>query len=95
MKKATISDAKNNLSAYLDFVRRGETVIIMDRNCPVARLEPVYKDDDATGRLSRLERAGLIRRGSGKRQKLLTANELPMSKISVLEALLKERREGR
>ncbi len=41
MKTASISQTKNQLSALLDAVRHGETILIMDRNCPVARLEPV------------------------------------------------------
>jgi prevent-host-death family protein len=31
MKSASISTLKNNLSAYLDLVREGETVVITDR----------------------------------------------------------------
>ena len=39
MKTATIPEAKNRLSALIDRVRHGETVIITDRGRPVARLE--------------------------------------------------------
>lgn len=66
MKRATITEAKNGLSALIDQVRAGETVLITDRGVPVARLEPAAAtagDDD--GRLARLERAGVIRRGTG------------------------------
>ena len=41
MKKASITETKNSLSALLDLVKQGESVLIMDRNRPVARLEPV------------------------------------------------------
>src|SRR3989304_4045748 len=41
MKTASISEAKNRLSAYIDLVRRGETVQITDRGNPVARLVPL------------------------------------------------------
>ena len=37
MKTATISEVKNRLSAYLRAVRAGETVLILDRDQPVAR----------------------------------------------------------
>ncbi|WP_369294471.1 type II toxin-antitoxin system Phd/YefM family antitoxin, partial [Klebsiella pneumoniae] len=36
MEKATISELKNRLSAYLKKVRAGHTVLILDRDRPVA-----------------------------------------------------------
>jgi prevent-host-death family protein len=41
MKTASISQAKNRLSAYVDMVRRGESIVITDRGTPVARLTPL------------------------------------------------------
>ncbi len=61
MKRASISEAKNGLSALLDRVRQGHTVVIEDRGVPVARLEPVVLDGDADGRLARLQRQGAVR----------------------------------
>lgn len=40
MIRATISELKNGLSAYLRRVRSGETVLVLDRKAPVARLVP-------------------------------------------------------
>jgi len=40
MKMANISYTKNHLSSLLARVKEGETIVIMDRNRPVARLEP-------------------------------------------------------
>jgi NAD-dependent dihydropyrimidine dehydrogenase PreA subunit len=37
MRKATITEAKNQLSALIDRVRHGETIVITDRGRPVAR----------------------------------------------------------
>jgi prevent-host-death family protein len=65
MRKATITETKNSLSALLDRVQHGETVLITDRSRPIARLEPVTSPGDPgpdEGRLARLERAGVIRR---------------------------------
>src|SRR6267143_499672 len=62
MKKASITEAKNNLSALIDSVKGGSSVLIMDRGRPVARLEPVSggrPDDDS--RLARLVREGIVR----------------------------------
>jgi len=41
MKKASITEAKNNFSALIDSVKGGSPVLIVDRGRPVARLEPV------------------------------------------------------
>jgi len=41
MTQARISELKNSLSAYLRLVRSGESVLVLDRDTPVARLVPV------------------------------------------------------
>jgi prevent-host-death family protein len=41
MNSANISELRDRLSDYLRRVRRGETIIVLDRDTPVARLEPV------------------------------------------------------
>lgn len=53
MKTATITEAKNGLSALIDRVRAGESILILDRGRPVARLEPAVQVDDPQGRLAR------------------------------------------
>src|SRR6267378_1495429 len=40
MKTASITEAKNNLSALIDGLKSGSPVLIVDRGRPVARLEP-------------------------------------------------------
>ena len=44
MKAAKVSDLKAKLSAYLSEVRRGGTVVVYDRNTPIARLVP-FQDE--------------------------------------------------
>ena len=39
--KARISELKARLSWYLDAVRRGQTVTVLDRKTPIARLVPL------------------------------------------------------
>ena len=99
MKTASISEAKNSLSALIDRVRKGESVVITDRNRPVAQLAPL---DGATrvgtdAWLADLERKGVIRRP--KRKGLPKCMQRPPIRlpggVSVLEALLEERRDGR
>jgi prevent-host-death family protein len=99
MKRATITEAKNQLSALIDRVRHGETIIITDRGRPVARLVSALTDaaEDPEGRLARLARGGGLRPATTAPPKALILRRLPRtSKPSgVLDALLEERREGR
>ncbi|MBI3472180.1 MAG: type II toxin-antitoxin system prevent-host-death family antitoxin [Candidatus Solibacter usitatus] len=45
MKSVHIADLKNNLSRHLNHVRRGEEILIRDRNTPIARIVPLAADD--------------------------------------------------
>ena len=98
MKKASISEAKNNFSALIDSVKGGSPVLIVDRGRPVARLEPVsvagVKDDS---RLARLVREGTVRpaRGSAPSRLIASAPPRPRKGASAVRARLEERRVGR
>lgn len=97
MKKANIAELKNSLSRYLAHVRSGGTVMVFDRDRPVAHIVPV-STRRATGstddRLRRLERRGLIRRGTGGVPEWLGQRRPPRLRGSVLRDLLIERRGG-
>jgi prevent-host-death family protein len=99
MKKATITEAKNKLSALIDGLRGGAPVLIVDRGRPVARLEPVTSGfgSDSDGRLSRLVRDGIVRPGHAAPPHALFTDQPPRPKpgTSALKALFEERREGR
>jgi prevent-host-death family protein len=98
MKRASLTETKNNLSALVDQVQHGETILILDRGRPVARLESVQGgEDDPEGRLARLERQGLLRRASAPlpREIVMAEPPRPSGGASALEALLGERRDGR
>jgi len=96
MKSATITEAKNGLSALLDLVRAGESILITDRGVPVARIEPVSLEDDPDGRLARLVRAGIVR--PPLRQPTPGLLESPPPALSrdvdVVQMLIEERRSG-
>jgi len=100
MKKASITEAKNNLSKLIDGVKAGTPVLIMDRGRPVARLEPVTggAETDDSGRLARLVREGVVRpsRNAGVPKHLITE---PPPRVkggeSIVDILIEERREGR
>jgi prevent-host-death family protein len=97
MKKASISEAKNNLSALIDSVKGGSPVLIVDRGRPVARLEPVSRIGSDDNRLARLVREGVVRSPRGAVPKALFSGRPPRAKkgASGVRALLRERREGR
>ena len=98
MKKASITEAKNNLSALIDKVKTGSPVLIVDRGRPVARLEPVTGlglDDD--GRLARLVREGIVRPARARLPKSLFDTRPPRLRkgASGVKVLLDDRRDGR
>lgn len=97
MKTTTITDAKNGLSALIDLVRAGESVVITDRGRAVATIEPIASAPDATGRLLRLQRAGLIRIGTASPPLDLLRTPPPqlVSGTSAVQSVLDERRSGR
>ena len=99
MRKASITQAKNNLSALIDSLKGGSPVLIVDRGRPVARLEPVTGDREGgqDGRLSRLLRDGLVRLRRTRPPRALFSSEPPRTSTgaSAVDALIEERREGR
>lgn len=97
MKRASISEAKNALSALLDRVRQGTTIVIEDRGVPVAKLEPIAIGADPAGRLARLARQGLVRTPSRPLPAawLKTSPPILIEGRSASDIVLAERREGR
>ena len=94
MKQARVSDLKNQLSRYLDYVRHGETVLVLDRKIPVAELRPVSQEA-APGKLGALERKGIICRGNTRLPNKFFKQALGGRRAGVLKALLDERERER
>lgn len=98
MKRATISETKNRLSALLEYVKRGEEVLILDRTVPVARIVPVARvgPRDQESRLADLERRGVVRRPKRRPDpNLLEAlGPAPKASADIVAVLLAERDEG-
>lgn len=67
MKRAGITAAKNNLSALLERVKPGETVVIEVRGVPIATLEPLTGSRERAdlGPVERLVHQGILRRARG------------------------------
>ena len=99
MRKAKITELKDDLSGFLAYVRRGGVVRVFDRERPIADIVPVGRAQSAGSPLDPilddLERKGILRRGSGKLPPDFLTRRLPRSSASVIEALLEERRGGR
>jgi len=98
MKTASISQVKNSLSALVDQVRAGERILVTDRGVVVARLEPAgLAPADSSGRLERLERAGLVRigRAAPPLDLLRAPAPRPRGGVSIVDAVLDDRRTGR
>ena len=95
MKTASISETKNQLSALIDQVRQGETIVITDQDRPVAKLIPAQaeKGEEAAA-LAQLERKGIIRRGNGEAHRLAPSLKA-RDRASALAALIKDREQGR
>jgi prevent-host-death family protein len=97
METATITEVKNGLSALIDRVKAGESIVVTDRGIPVAVIEPVTGRLDVEDRLARLERAGLVRRGTGAPPIELMRTPGPTVRgegLSAVEIILEERRTG-
>ncbi|MCB1037738.1 MAG: type II toxin-antitoxin system Phd/YefM family antitoxin [Acidobacteria bacterium] len=99
MKTATLTETKNQLSALIDQVRHGETILILDRGRPVARLSSVLADDATAseGRIERLERQGILRRAKDPKPMEVLSAAPPRARegASIVDALIEERRSGR
>ena len=98
MKTATITETKNHLSALLHDVQRGETVVVLDRKRPVARIEPVNTDavEGSDARISRLQKAGvLLPPRENRKEEVLSTPPVCIGQASAVHALLEERESGR
>lgn len=88
MKTAAVTDLKNRLSHYLRLVARGESVTILERGRPVARLTRVDADDSE---IETLVAGGLARPPLAPLPADFLTRPLPRPKASVQAALLEDR----
>lgn len=96
MKTATITEAKNGLSALIDRVKAGESIVITDRGKPVAVLEPIAEEVDWDAKLASLERRGLIVRPSrtSDPEALRRLPRPDVGDIDVVKMIIEERESG-
>ena len=109
MNTAKIADLKDNLSRYLQHVRKGGEITVLDRDTPIARIVPftpregrgsrAARDDYWTDdRINELERQGAVRRGdpAAVAAWLETTRpvKLPKGAPGAVETLIRMRRES-
>ncbi len=87
MKDVGIADLKARLSAHLRRVRAGESLTVLDRATPVARIVP-YEHDAAPLKIRRP-------RASAAAPGVLTFPPAPPLDRDVVELLLEDRASGR
>ena len=99
MRTATITETKNHFSALIEAVRHGETVIVLDRTTPVARIEGISStgNEITANRMDELQRKGLLLKPRRHNLKtiLKEAPARPRKKVGVVHALIRDREEGR
>jgi antitoxin (DNA-binding transcriptional repressor) of toxin-antitoxin stability system len=98
LKPVKIAELKNRLSYYLRRVRRGEAILIADRDRVIARIERVGEHEAASRGdggewVDRLERRGVIHRGSGRLDRTWLKQK-PAVTADVVAALIRERTEA-
>lgn len=88
MKRVGVAELKSRLSEYLRYVRRGESLTVLDRDTPVARMVPY----DAVQPLQ--IRPPLA--GGGRLSKVPLPPPLPLQRdVDVLDLLRQERQPER
>jgi antitoxin (DNA-binding transcriptional repressor) of toxin-antitoxin stability system len=97
MIKASVSGLKDSLSEYLRKVRAGQSVVIYDRNVPIARIERIESSGFEADRVVQLRAEGITRPPRKPLSARQLAAMLPVipQRALVLEALLAERAEDR
>ncbi|MEJ2077117.1 MAG: type II toxin-antitoxin system Phd/YefM family antitoxin [Acidobacteriota bacterium] len=97
MERAKISEVRDRLSYYVRRVRQGETVEILDREHPVARLIPIQTaSQESEAWMQHLQRSGIAKVGRMEGVKaILDKRPSDEKSAGVLEALLAERSQER
>lgn len=94
MKVASISTLKNQLSAHIDIVRSGETILITDRKQPVAMLSHLPPGSLTSDEHSAIAEGIIAPRAHKLDPESFLAMPLPGSG-ELTTAILEERSQGR
>jgi prevent-host-death family protein len=65
MKRVSVTELKNRLSEYLRLVKKGETIEVLDRTVPVARIVAISSlESDSNAVLDRAVFEGVVTRAA-------------------------------
>jgi len=97
MRTAKISELKAKLSAHIEYVKRGEEVLILDRNTPVAKLVAAGSFEEYGERERRLIAKGILTppRAPRKRPKKWPSPAGPAIPQEAIDRMWREERDGR
>ena len=94
MKTVKIAELKNRLSDDLRRVQRGESILVCDRDRAIARIDRVGPGPAVSGHeaewLHRLERRGILRRGTGTPTRQWVAERPHLGRDLVAALLVRE-----
>lgn len=92
MRQVSVTELKNKLSQYLRLVKRGETVEVLERSVPIAR---IYAVDDSLvegdAHLQRLLRDGIVTPARNKATRSFLKTPPVPCKVDPVRVLLEER----
>ncbi len=92
MKRVSVTDLKNRLSEYLRLVKRGESIEVVDRSVPVARLLGVAgRAAGDSNPLDHLVREGVLSPARGKPPLELLRQPPVPCRADAVQALIDER----
>jgi prevent-host-death family protein len=101
MQNASVATTKNELSRLLRQVKRGKTIVITERNHPIARLQPIPVSEAGSSdiALAALHESGALLPPAGAALDVAAFLAAPRpslsSAVSLAAAVLAEREDGR
>jgi prevent-host-death family protein len=91
MKRVSVTELKNKLSKYLRLVKEGETVEIVERSVPIARLTRIPGVSDGESLLERLVRDGIVSPARRKPTRALIKDDPVPCRGDAVQALIEGR----
>jgi antitoxin (DNA-binding transcriptional repressor) of toxin-antitoxin stability system len=83
---------KKKFGQYLDLVKSGEVVEVLERSVPIARLEPIARDrTDSSALLDQLVREGIVTPPKRKATKTWLKNLPVKCRGDAVKTLIRER----
>ncbi|MBI4583022.1 MAG: type II toxin-antitoxin system prevent-host-death family antitoxin [Planctomycetes bacterium] len=92
MLKVSVTELKNKLSYYLRLVKGGETIEVLERSLPVAKLQGVAGEStEGDAHLKRLIREGIVTPGKKPDPKAVLKTPPIPCKVDPVKILIEER----